>query len=377
MWKGGKCIWCGASKEQYDRDKKLESHAYEFIHIKNPEDIFKMNFDVIISNPPYQLSTQETSKQAKPIYHRFIEQAKKLRPSFISMIIPARWFSGGMGLDAFRSDMLGDKQIRKIVDYPNSHDVFSGVDVPGGICYFLWEKNSSGDCEISNIIDGKSTTSTRAIDEYPTFVRFSQAIPIIRKVFEIEKPEKTMEQTVSSAKPFGLPTNYTPKESGVPCWFIQKIGRKYANPSDIIDTGNYNNKWKLLVPRSPIAGQTNFTKAVGFYYDGNTKIAKPGEVCTESFIVAGAFDTEEETLNFKSYLFTKTVRFLLLQAVVSQDVLRNKYCFVPALPQYDYVFSDEFLRKRWKITDEEWQYIDSKIHNYDGVNSQANNGGDD
>ena len=146
--------------------------------------------------------------------------------------------------------------------------------------------------------------------------------------------------------------------------FIQKIGRKYADKNDIVDPNGYLEKWKLLVPRSPIAGQTDFTKPVGFYYDGNTKIAKPGECCTESFLVAGAFDSEEETLCFKSYLFTKTVRFLLLQAVISQDVLRNKYCFVPALEKYDQKYSDEILRKRWNITDDEWKYIDSRIHNY-------------
>lgn len=147
--------------------------------------------------------------------------------------------------------------------------------------------------------------------------------------------------------------------------FIQKIGKKYADPKDVKDSNNLLNKWKLIVPRSPIAGQTDFTKPVGFYYDGNSNIAKPGECCTESFIVAGAFETEEEVLNFKSYLFTKTVRFLLLQAVVSQDVLRNKYCFVPALEKYDIHFTDEILRERWNITDDEWNYIDSRIHNYD------------
>ena len=226
------------------------------------------------------------------------------------------------------------------------------------------DRDNKGPCEITNIIEGKAETSVRELDEYPTFVRFSKAIPIIRKVFDIEKPKHTMEDTVSSAKPFGLPTNYSPMDEGIPCWFIQKIGKKYADPNDVVDSNNLLNKWKFLVPRSPIAGQTDFTKAVGFYYDGNTRIAKPGECCTESFLVAGAFDTEEEVLHFKSYLFTKTVRFLLLQAVVSQDVLRNKFCFVPALESYDEDFSDDKLRKRWNITDSEWEYIDSRIHNY-------------
>lgn len=365
-WEKEKCTYCGASESQYKRSSELETYAYEFIHIVKPEEIFSMKFDVIISNPPYQLNTQENSKQAKPIYQHFIDKAKKLNPRFISMIIPSRWFSGGMGLDTFRSEMLNDKRISKIVDYPNSHEVFSGVDVPGGICYFLWNRDTEGPCEVINVLDGKEYSSVRELNEFGTFVRFGQAIPIIRKVFEIEKPKHTMENTVSSAKPFGLPTNYVPRDAGIPCWFIQKIGKKCADPKDVNDANNLLNKWKFLVPRSPIAGQTDFTKPVGFYYDGNTRIAAPGECCTESFLVAGAFDTEEEVLHFKSYLFTKTVRFLLLQAVVSQDVLRNKYCFVPALEKYDTIYTDEMLRKRWHITDNEWEYIDSRICNIGG-----------
>lgn len=362
-WKDEKCVYCGASQEQYDRGPELETHAYEFIHTLKPEEIFNMKFDVICSNPPYSLSTQKNSRQAKPIYHLFVEQAKKLNPRYMTMIIPSRWFSGGMGLDKFRSEMLNDGKITEMVDYPNSHDVFTGVDVPGGVCYFLWDRSYKGECKVTNVVDGVEYSSIRSLNEFPTFVRFSQAIPIIRKVFEIEKPKKTMEETVSSAKPFGLSTNYEPRESGISCQFIQKIGLKYADPSDIIDSQNLLDKWKLLIPRSPIAGQTDFTKPVGFYYDGNTKIVPPNTCCTESFLVAGAFDTEEEVLNFKSYLFTKTVRFLLLQAVVSQDVLRNKYCFVPALEKYDEEYTDEKLIKRWNITDEEWNYIDSKIKN--------------
>ena len=369
-WSNGKCVYCGASKSEYDRSADFETHAYEFIHTISPEEILNMKFDVIVGNPPYQLSTGGSGRQAKPIYNMFIEQAKKMNPRYLTMIIPSRWFSGGMGLDDFRNRMLNDKRMSVIVDYPNSNDVFSGVDIAGGICYFLWDSTHEGDCKVSNIIEGVEYSDVRPLNEFGTFVRFSRALPIIRKVFEIEKPRLTMEYTVSPQKPFGLPTNYQPQESGIPCQFIQKIGKKYANRIDVIDSNNLLDKWKFIVPRSPIAGQTDFTKPVGFYYDGNTNLLAPGECCTESFIVAGAFDTKEETLNFKSYLFTKTVRFLLLQAVVSQDVLRNKYCFVPALEKYDMTFSDEVLRERWNITDEEWEYIDSRIHNYESKDGE-------
>lgn len=364
-WSSGKCIYCGASQSEYgDNREGLETHAYEMIHTLNPEEIFGMKFDVVISNPPYQLSTGGSGRQAKPIYNVFIEKAKQLKPRFITMIIPSRWFSGGFGLDSFRTDMLSDRHLREIVDYPNSAEVFSGVDIAGGVCYFLWDRDNAGECVVTNVVDGKKHSSTRELNEFSTFIRDSLAVTIVRKVFDIEKPAQTLEQTVSPQRPFGLPTNYTPREKGIPCWFIQRIGRQYADPRDVSDTNNMLRKWKLLVPKAPIAGQTDFNKPVGFYYDGNTRIAEPGECCTESWIVAGAFDTEKETLNFKSYLFTKTVRFLLLQTVVSQDVLRNKFCFVPALASYDQKYTDEILRERWNITDSEWEYIDSRIHNY-------------
>ena len=121
------------------------------------------------------------------------------------------------------------------------------------------------------------------------------------------------------------------------------------------------NKWKFLIPKAPIAGQTDFSKPVGFYYDGNTRIAKPGECCSESWLVAGAFNTEEETRNFKSYILTKTVRFLLLQTVVSQNITRKNFCFVPDLGEYNEIYTDEKLRAMWNITDNEWELIQSKI----------------
>lgn len=365
-WNDGKCIYCGASKDSYSREESLETHAYEFIHTLKPKEILNMKFDVIISNPPYQLETGGSGRQAKPIYNLFIEQAKKLNPKYLVMIIPSRWFSGGFGLNQFRDTMLNDDRIRIIRDFPNSKDVFNGVDIAGGVCYFLWNRDNRGDCEFSNVIDGKESKEVRKLNEFNTFVRYNQAVPIIRKVFEIENPVRTLEDVVSPQKPFGLPTNYKPKESGVPCWFIQRIGKKFVDPNDVIDSGNYLDKWKLLLPKAPIAGQTDFSKPVGFYYEGNTRIAAPGECCTESWIVAGAFDTEEEILNYKSYIFTKIVRFLLLQTVVSQDVLRNKFCFIPDLGDYKQEYSDEILRERWEISDEEWDYIDSRIHNYGG-----------
>lgn len=365
-WDHGKCIYCGTSENGDLNDisrEGLESHAYEFIHTINPEEIFNMKFDVIISNPPYQLSDQGYGSSAMPIYQKFVENAKKLNPRYLTMIIPSRWFSGGRGLDDFRYEMLHDKRIRNLVDYENYKDVFPSLGgLAGGACYFLWDRDHEGDCKITNKTLDTENSDNRYLDEFETFIRNNKAIHIVRKVIA-QSNGKNLSDRVYPSKPFGIRTYYKPTDKGIPCWFIQKIGKSFANPDDIVDTYNILDKWKFLVPRSPIAGQTDFTKPVGFYYDGNTHIAAPGECCTESLLVAGSFDTEEETLSYKSYIFTKTVRFLLLQSVVSQDVTRKKFCFIPDLGKYEGTYTDEQLCDFWGITDEEWEYIDSKISN--------------
>lgn len=373
-WKDGRCIYCGASQEVYDRNDDLETYAYNFIHTEKPENIFNMKFDVIIGNPPYQLSDAGHGRSASPIYQKFVAQAKKLNPRFLTMIIPARWFAGGKGLDEFREEMLNDKRIRKLVDFENSNDVFPGVDVAGGICYFLWDRDNIGLCEVTNFIDGQEVKTERALNEFSTFIRHSKAIPIIRKVIaKNENDGKRLSDVVSSRKPFGLPTNYSPKTSGTPCWFVQKIGLKYANEDDISDDNDLLSKWKLLVPPAPIAGQTDFSKPIAFYYDSNTRIAEPGQCCTESYIVAAAFETEKEVKSFKSYLFTKTVRFLLLQTVVSQHVTKDKFIFIPDLGKYKGTYTDELLIKRWGLSKKEWQFIDSRIKSTDQNNNEGEN----
>ena len=332
-----------------------------------------MQFDVIIGNPPYQLSDGGYGRSATPIYHKFVEQAKKLQPRFLTMIIPSRWFAGGKGLDEFRAKMLADQQIRKLVDFPNSSSVFPGVDIAGGICYFLWERDSKGLCEVTNFFDGQKYILSRQLDEFGIFIRDSRAIPIVRKVLaKNENGGKRLSDLISPRKPFGLSGDYTPKETGIPCWFKQRIGLSFADPADVRDDRNLLTKWKLLIPRAPIAGQTDFSEPIAFYYEGNTRIAKPGECCTETWLVACAFDLESEVLSFKSYLFTKTVRFLLLQTVMSQDVTRENFFLVPDLGKYECIYTDEMLCERWGITDDEWKLIDSRIRNVGDNGEQTN-----
>ena len=360
-WVNGKCKYCGASKDVYDRGDQSEQYAYQFIHTDKPEKIFNMKFDVIIGNPPYQLSDGGNSKSAKPLYHLFVEQAKKINPRYLAMIIPSRWFVGGKGLDTFRNTMISDDRIQYVVDFENSNEVFPGVDIAGGICYFLWNRDYHGLCTFTNRTNNSDYTALRKLNKYPVLVRQSKALPIVEKILQLHKGKPMLSNRISSRKPFGLPTNYEPKKNGIPCWFVQKIGCQFAHQQDVIDNNGYLNKWKFLIPKAPIAGQTDFSQPVGFYYDGNTRISKPGECCTESWLVAGAFNTKEEAISFRSYIYTKTVRFLLLQAVVSQDVTRQNYMFVPDVLKYDHIYTDKELCTRWNISKEEWEYIDSRI----------------
>lgn len=370
-WENGKCVHCSAAQEVYEREEGLETYAYPFIHTDITKSIFKnMKFDVIVGNPPYQLSDAGHGRSASPIYHQFIQQAKKLNPRYLTMIVPARWFAGGKGLDEFRSEMLNDKRIRKLVDFENSNEVFPGVDVAGGICYFLWDRDNPGTCEVTNFINGLEEKSERILNEFPIFIRHSKAIPIIRKVLAKESGSKLLSEIVSPSKPFGIRGHHTPSKSGVPCYFTQRQGLLYVKKAELSDSYNLLDKYKLLIPRAPIAGQTDFSKPVGFYYDGNTRIAKPGEACTESWIVAFSAKTLKEVVSFKSYLFTKTFRFLLLQTVVSQDVTRSNFGFIPDLGKYEGTYTDEMLCKRWGITKEEWKFIDSRIKSIDSPENE-------
>ncbi len=360
-WVNGKCQFCGANSEQWKRGEDLETYAYEFIHTINPKEIFDMKFDVIIANPPYQLADGGQGTSASPLYHMFVQQAMKLNPRYMTMIIPSRWFAGGKGLDDFRRNMLNDSRIRKIVDYENYKDVFPGLGgLAGGACYFLWDRDHPGKCEVTNRTSDSEVVDERDLNEFDIFIRSNKGISIVHKVLNNHKGI-FLDEIVSSRKPFGLPTNYPPAESGVPCQFIQRIGLKYAKRIDVSDPFNLLDKWKFIAPKAPIAGQTDFTKPVNIYYESNTKIIPPGTCCTESFIVLYASKSQEEVEAFKSYLFTKTARFLLLLSVVSQDITRERFRFVPHLGSYSGEYTDEMLLSMWGITDDEWDYIQTRV----------------
>ena len=351
----------------------LSFNAFDLIDAQNNEilqTLEKMHFDVIVGNPPYQIMDGGASVSAKPIYHHFVNIARQLNPQYISLIMPSRWFVGGKGLDSFRENMLHDRHIQAIYDYEHSSYVFPGVDIAGGVCYFLWNRDYDGPCSFVNVNDAKQESVNRYLDEFDVLIRQNKAIDIVKKIQRLNiNNGATLESRMSARKPFGIATNYVPKDKGTPCWFVQKYGLKYADPKDWTDDNNLANRWKLLLPIAPIAGQTDFSKPVGFYYDGNTRIAKPGEICTESWFVAFSSDSEEEVKSFRTYLYTKVVRFLLLQAVISQHVTRTNFCFVPDLGIYKGAYDDKVLCQLWGITEDEWRFIDSKIKSVSEINA--------
>lgn len=356
-WQNGKCVFCGASQSEYDRGEDLETHAYEWIHTVKPEEIFGMKFDVIIGNPPYQLSDGGNGASAKPLYHMFVEQSRKLRPRYMVMIIPARWYSGGKGLDGFRSEMLNDNRIRRLVDYTNSADCFPGVDIAGGVCYFLWDRDHSGNCTYTNYFNGKESTTERLLSQYITFIRYPIAESIISKIQKIK--EATMDSIVTTRKPFGLATNTVPMTSGDLMLRHNKGLGKYKRSE--IKTGiEYIDKWKVMISylSAEHAGQPD--KNGQFKVLSTMEILPPGYVCTETYLLAGCFDTENEAQNMLKYLKTKFVRFLVGQVAVSQHITKSCFNYVP-IRDFSKSWIDEELFAKYNLTQEEIDFIESMI----------------
>lgn len=364
-WINNKCKYCGASKTEYDRAPELESHAYEFIH-RNHEEIFNMKFDVIIGNPPYQLSTGGGSAQATPLYDKFVEQAKKLKPKYLSMIIPSRWFAGGMGLDKFRTSMLEDGHISTLVDFPNAKDCFPQSSIGGGVCFFLWDRDNSCFCKVTNVTGQGTITMVRSLNEFDVFVRYNNAISIIRK---IPKTEGCFSNICSSLSPFGISSN----EKGEDKSFLgayqlySSKGVGYVDKSVVTTGFDYIDKYKIMISKTSAEHAGEPDKNGKFKVLSKVLPLKPRDVCTFSYFLAGPFKSEIETENVISYLKTKFVRFLILQAVTSINLSKDKFQFVP-MQDFSKSWTDEELYAKYNLSQEEIDFIESMIKPMDGGN---------
>lgn len=355
----GKCKFCGANKT-YDRGEEKETHAYEFIHTTSPEKIFNMKFDVIISNPPYQLSDGGgTGSSAMPIYQYFVEQAKKIRSRYIVMITPSRWFAGGKGLDEFRNDMLNDKHIKYLVDYANSAECFPGVIIAGGVSYFLWDREYAGECTIENRKNKSVNIKTRELNEFEIFVRDNVAIDIIRKV-KI-KTKQSFDSCVLSRNYFGLissESGHAEKQKGDYTLFSLN-GYSYIERNRVSDKNEIANTFKVIMTKAMSGG--NKPASDGKYQVVSTiKILKPQEICTETYLVLNSFATVAPAENLSNYVKTKFFRFLLLQALTSINISKEKFCFVP-MQDFSKSWTDEELYKKYNLSQEEVNFIESMI----------------
>lgn len=360
-WQGGKCIYCGASQSEYDRNEALEQYAYEMIHTTKPEEIFKMRFDVIIGNPPYQLSDGGNKASAKPIYQLFVEQAKKLKPRYMTMIIPARWYSGGKGLDDFRDSMLHDNHIRVLVDYFDSTDCFPGVDISGGICYFLWDRDNPGDCRVVSYRDGKESVLERPLlnESDETFIRFNEAVTIIDKVKSANEPLFYTE--ISARKPFGLDTTTkvlkTATEGAIKIFAYPENG--YIMRNCVLQNHKWIDKYKVCI--SYAYGERG---SFPYLVIGKPFLAEPGSCCTETYLVIRSVGTKEEAQNIISYMTTKFFRFLVLLKKNTQHATKTVYEYVP-LQDFVKPWTDEELYAKYNLTENEISFIESMVRPMD------------
>jgi len=367
-WQNGRCSFCGASQSEYEREEGLESHAYQFIHNNLPDKIKNMKFDVIIGNPPYQLNDAGgDGSSATPLYHYFVEQAIKLSPRYLTMIIPARWYSGGKGLDEFREKILNDKKIAVLHDFPETSDCFPGLNIRGGVCYFLWSKDHKGDSRIVNHIKDKVSVTERPLLEkgVETFVRYNQAIEILRKVLKTN-PE-TMDKLVSSRNVFGIPSNFDKysknqsKDKTIKLYRGDRSSRTieertgYVNESVVVKGKELIDKIKVIVSKASPGGDEYPHSILS-----RPMIAGKNSVCTETYLIISTTKNLKEAENLISYISTKFFRFMLALIKNTQNISKSVFAFVP-LQDFSESWTDEKLYKKYKLTKEEIEFIESMI----------------
>lgn len=357
----GKCIYCGASRDVYERGEDKESHAYQFIHTDNPKELFNnMKFDVIIGNPPYQLNDGGGRDSAAiPLYDKFVQKAKQLAPHFLIMIIPARWYTGGRGLDDFRDNMISDTRLKVIHDYPETDDCFPGLNIRGGVCYFLWDSLYHGDCTIINHIKGKMIEMKRPLKEanIPLLIRYNQSISIMKKVLKFK--EVSLGKYVSTSKPFGMRSNFsdfTSIQTEMHSVKLYRFGENgYVAKKIIVKNEKLIDRYKVLVSKASPGGDEYPHTIVS-----QPIVSEPNSVCTETYLVIKDVDSRIEAENLVSYIKTRFFRFMMSLVKNTQNISKASYTFVP-LQDFSHPWTDEMLYRKYKLSSDEIAFIESMI----------------
>jgi len=358
----GRCSECKGNREQLlqpGRDNK----AYGFIHADGRKQIDKemdMKFDVIVGNPPYQMDA-ESGNRTMPIYNLFFNEAKKLNPRYMAFIIPSRWMAGGLGLGEFRSEMLADKRIRALVDYPMASEVFPGVEIKGGVCYLMWDRDHPGDCSVSTVRGGEVEGPVRRdLGEFDVFVRDARALTILHKV--IEKKESALSEVMSARTAFGVVSNFrgyssTKRKGDVRYYATSPTGRveAWVARDEALTNLDAIDKWKAMVPKAGSDGGQKLPDVVL----GQPWIAKAPSICTQSFLFV-CVDDEQQAESVASYYRTRFLRFLVSLRKITQDTTRESYTWVPQ-QTWDRTWTDEELYEKYGITPDERAYIESIV----------------
>jgi len=349
----------------------------------NPKFKEMLNFNAIVGNPPYQKMDGGAQASATPVYQHFVRLAKELAPDYFSLIVPARWYAGGKGLDDFRKEMLDDKRIQKLFDYIDPKTCFENVDIKGGVCYFLWNKNYHGKCEIhSHTFEGTRKESRRFLREEgfgDIFIRDERMISILKKIVaEDGKNYRRFSDLVSARKPYLFGTNFfdvseklkdeqvsehRKRETDYKVFGLFKTKRtvRYV-PADyfldkkeepILPRREGADKFKIFVPCNYGCGEVGEVPATPV-------LATPGEICTETFLQISPCDTEEERDNVFSYLKTKFFRLLVGIRKQNQHGTQDVYSFVP-VQDFSKPWTDAELYEKYALTKSEIEFIEKMI----------------
>ena len=323
------------------------------------QELDNMKFSTIIGNPPYQAKDEGHGPSSRPIYQHFVNIAFKLNPEFVSMIIPARWYAGGKGgvLVDFRKQMAEDKHLQRIDDFSVGSECFDNVEIKGGVCYFLWNRShDSKKCRFVSHSKGIIVSDMERPLILPgseTIIRFNEAISILDKVRR--KQPASFNRLVSPRKPFGLDTKFNDfvieQDEEHSVYIYAQKARGYASPDVIIRNHDWKDKYKIYIPEAIGAG--NMAKDVL-----KPIIGMHNTICTETYILIGPFETEQEARNVFNYIRSKFFHFMLGLKKNSQHTTQKEYVYVPMMD-----FSDK-SKINWSLDRKD---LDQALYDYFGL----------